>query len=275
MTEPAIDIYIGGGEEQRLASDVLKFSISRRTKARCRFHDMWKFSRSYHLPKDPAARPRTPFSFQRFLIPELCGYQQNALYLDSDMQVFQDIQLLWDIDLKDASCSGVKDKLGTKHFSVMKLNCAKCDWKIDEIISRLDSGSLSYEGLMFDLDLGQETVFTIPWHWNSIELFGADISLLHYSYMNLQPWISAENPLAPIWMSELFEALDDGFINLYNVEKDIELGFIRPGLAYQAQHRVADPKLLPREVLATDKSFVAPHMQSHGPWWSARRGFKK
>ena len=48
-------------------------------------------------PATPANRPRTPFSFQRFLIPELCGFKGRGIYVDSDMQVFEDIRGLWKV----------------------------------------------------------------------------------------------------------------------------------------------------------------------------------
>jgi Glycosyl transferase family 8 len=46
-------------------------------------------------PKDPRQGKRTGFSFARFAIPELAGYQGRALYLDADMLVFNDLAFLW------------------------------------------------------------------------------------------------------------------------------------------------------------------------------------
>ena len=60
------------------------------------------------MPLAVENRPRTPFSFQRFLIPELCGYSGKAIYLDADMQVFRDIRELWNYDFSGCDLQTVR-----------------------------------------------------------------------------------------------------------------------------------------------------------------------
>ena len=53
-------------------------------------------------PRARRNRARTPFSFAWFAIPELCGHAGRAIYLDSDMLVFGDINELESMPFSDA-----------------------------------------------------------------------------------------------------------------------------------------------------------------------------
>ncbi len=50
-------------------------------------------------PRDQRNRPRTGFSFSRFLIPALAGHRGRAVYMDSDMLVFGDVAELAEVPL--------------------------------------------------------------------------------------------------------------------------------------------------------------------------------
>src|SRR5438093_12749241 len=103
------------------------------------------------MPRDARNRPRTPFSFQRFLIPALAGYRGRAIYLDSDMQVFKDMRALWTLPFMGADLlviSEPKDSGRRPQFSVMVLNCDSLHWDLREIVRGLDEGQLTYEELM-------------------------------------------------------------------------------------------------------------------------------
>jgi hypothetical protein len=93
------------------------------------------------LPKDPENLPRTPFSFQRFLIPEVVGYKGRAIYLDADMQVFKDIRSLWMRPFNGAEILAVEEPVETgrrPQFSVMVLDCDSLNWKVREIVCAAD-----------------------------------------------------------------------------------------------------------------------------------------
>jgi len=56
------------------------------------------------LSQTPLTRPReefqsTEFSFSRFLVPWMCGYEGKAIFMDSDMICMTDICELWDLPL--------------------------------------------------------------------------------------------------------------------------------------------------------------------------------
>src|SRR5262245_39672731 len=87
-------IFVGTDESQMVACRVLEHSIRKHTSRPVEVVPMLNVP--VPTPRDPANRPRTGFSFSRFLIPKLCGYKGRALYLDADMQVFADVAELFD-----------------------------------------------------------------------------------------------------------------------------------------------------------------------------------
>ena len=49
----------------------------------------------FNRPRDP--KQSTDFSFTRFLVPHLCGYEGWALFADCDILVREDLARLWDL----------------------------------------------------------------------------------------------------------------------------------------------------------------------------------
>src|SRR3954451_5303347 len=86
---PTLRIFVGTDDSQIVAHEVLEYSIRKHTSRPVEFVPMHNID--LPLPRDPAQRPRTGFSFYRFLIPSLCGFKGRAIYLDADMLVLSDI----------------------------------------------------------------------------------------------------------------------------------------------------------------------------------------
>jgi hypothetical protein len=216
-------------------------------------------------PQDPKNYARTPFSFQRFLIPQVRGHQGRAIYLDSDMQVFSDIRALWTLPMEGAQVLAVgdtKDASRPPQFSVMLMDCESLDWDVRAIVDRLDNGSLDYPGLMRRMAVAERIRPVIPPEWNSLEHFEQGrTALLHYTDMPTQPWVSTVNPLGYLWMRELFDAVDAGAIEAGLIERHIAQSYIRPSIAYQLEHRLEDPLLLPRKALELDRNFEPPYQR--------------
>jgi len=149
-----VRVYVAATEAQMLAVKVLEYSIRKHASLTVQVSALHLSGIEIPSPAKPENRPRTPFSFQRFLIPSLTGYQGRAIYLDSDMQVFQDIRRLWNVSLEDADLLAVQEPGSTgrrPQFSVMVLNCASLRWDIEEIVQSLNEGGLTYESLMYDM----------------------------------------------------------------------------------------------------------------------------
>lgn len=265
--ESPIRVYVATMEEQMLSVKVLEYSIRKNASVTTEVIPMHESNIDIPQPRKSANWPRTPFSFQRFLIPQMAGYKGHAIYLDSDMQVFTDIRELWSYDMGDNELLSVaSEKEGSRRpqHSVMLLNCNKLKWNIADIVDSLDAGRLTYKRLMYKMEIVENQEARIPATWNSLEKYiSGKTKLLHYTDMNTQPWVFAKHPFGYIWVRELLEAIDTGFISREFVLDHVKKGWIRPSLAYQVENRIEDAFLLPQHVLDLDKNYSPPYHQLH------------
>jgi hypothetical protein len=265
-----IRVYVATTEAQMLAVKVLEYSIRKHASMSVEVFPMHVGGVDIPRPKDEKNWPRTPFSFQRFIIPELAGYKGRAIYLDSDMQVFKDIKDLWVLPFNDAQVLAVREPKATgrrPQFSVMLLDCEHLDWKIQDIVNQLDTGELNYDSLMYDMAVAKSIRPDINNVWNCLERYDEDeTALLHYTDMSSQPWVSRNNPLGYLWFRDLFEAIDDGFISPEYVKEHVNLGYVRPSLWYQVEHRIEDSFLLSKAAKRLDTGYKAAFttIHSHG-----------
>jgi hypothetical protein len=264
-----VRVYVGSQDAQMVPVKVLEYSIRQRTEMAVEIFPLHHAGIEFPLPKDVRNRPRTPFSFQRFFIPQLAGYRGRAIYLDSDMQVFRDIRELWSLPFDGADLLAaweLADSGRKPQFSVMLLNCEALLWDLNEMVAALDRGELTYETLMYEMKVARHIRAAIEPHWNSLERYeSGTTSLLHYTDMTRQPWVSRDNPLGYLWVRELIEAVDRGFLSRDLVEAHVREEFLRPSLLYQLDHRIEESANLPASALALDARFVPPYkrMSAH------------
>jgi hypothetical protein len=247
LVEP-IRVFVGVERADLLAARVLEHSIKANTKHPVRFIPMLDVK--VPMPVKRRNRPRTGFSFCRFLIPELCRYEGRAIYLDSDMQVFGDIAELWNAPLGDHSVLCTTQDTppaawkngGPFHsgpqMSVLLLNCSKLKWNIDEIVRGLDEEDYTYEQLMFDLCIveREELGTHLPIEWNHLERFEPGTTkLLHYTVVPTQPWKNDDNSLLGRWMEGFESAVAAGAISLEEVEQFVGEGLAKESLAARAR----------------------------------------
>jgi len=269
-----VRVYIGATESEMLPVKVLEYSIRKHASMTIAAAPLHRSGIHIPLPRDPSRQPRTPFSFQRFLIPALTEYRGRAIYLDSDMQVFKDVRSLWTLPLRGADLLTVgepKPSSRRPQFSVMVLNCETLRWDIDAIVRALDDGELSYEQLVYEMRLANNIRADIAPEWNALERFSPrETALVHYTDMTTQPWVSQANPLGYLWMGDLIEAIDLGAIAMDFVKQEVAAAHVRPSLVYQLEHRIRDSLLLPGKARRLDRNFVPPYhsLPNHGghPW---------
>jgi len=269
-----IRIYLGTQIEQTLATAVLSYSVGRRTAHPVQIEPLYEAVSAANIsiptPADPALKPRTPFTFQRFAIPELCQYQGRAIYLDSDMLVFRDINELWQQPFEKAgepeadllSVPEPPSSHRAPQYSVMLLNCAQLKWRADQLVRALERRSWTYKEFVLEMSPAAVKRADLPLGWNDLERYEATrTALLHYTDMPYQPWLSVSNPLAPLWCQELLCAVADGAIARQMVQENSERGWVRPSLLTQIDQGICDPKQLPEKVLQRDRhTFTPPHI---------------
>lgn len=228
-----IRVFVGTDESQMVAAGVLEHTLRKSTRRPLEVTPLCGLP--VPMPQDPRNRPRTPFSFARFLIPSLCGYQGRAIYLDADMIVFRDIAQLFDLPFGGARVLCTRQERTPPGFkagrqmSVLLLDCSRLDWKAEEVVAGLDRGAYSYEQLMGDLCIVPpgEIAETIPPEWNCLEHFEqGSTALLHYTELPRQPWRNGQNPLRWLWIQCFDEALKAGFLRPEEVEQAIARGYM-------------------------------------------------
>ena len=252
QADETIRVFVGVDRTQILALRVLEHSIKRHTTANVQITPMLDLPIA--LPKDPNNFPRTGFSFTRFCIPELAGYQGKAIYMDADMQVFKDIRGLWNMpfdgahiilqDEQDAMHRPNGERERKRQSSVMLLDCNQLKWQINDIINDLDAGKYGYRDLMNQLCIvdNDKIAHRLPLKWNHLDAYDQDTSLTHYTEMQLQPWLSTKHPLVELWFSEIRLMLDEGVLTWQEIEDDIKAGYLRPSLIRDIKHGHQLPK---------------------------------
>lgn len=253
--EEPVNVYVGCEPPQALAARVLEHSILRHTNHPVRIKRL-----DQCVSREKSSVPgRTPFSMQRFWIPELNQFQGTAVYLDSDMLVYHDIRELLSLRNPDAAVSSAGVRPGSDRrpqYSVMVIDCKRARWDAD-LIQRL--ASKEYESTMFQFEFEPSKDMCLPHQWNSLEYLDADTRLVHFTDMDRQPWIATDNALTPKWMDALFAAMADKFVSFDELVQDVQRGWIRPGLLWQAEYGERDPQRLPRKQRMLDSLFTPPH----------------
>jgi hypothetical protein len=223
---------------------ILEFSIKKHTPMSVEVQLI--DDRDVPVPEDPRSRSRSGFSFSRFKIPSLCGYRGRAIYMDADMQVFTDLTRLWTWEMEEtdvAYCQQPVERGRPPQYSVMLMNCAGLKWNVAEIVQGLDAERFTYEQLMGSLCIVPENrkKMALPFEWNSLEyLEEGKTCLIHYTDMPTQPWVSNSNPYAHVWYQALREAVQEGFLSIDDLYKEIDAGHVSPELPRWAG--LPDPK---------------------------------
>lgn len=277
LQQEPVRVFVAATPAEWLPMRVLEFSIKETTSLPVEVSAIYTFSRVIPMPIAIENRPRTPFSFQRFLIPELCGFSGKAIYLDADMQVFWDIRDLWNYDFAGCDLQTVREaqKGRRGQFSVMLLDCKALGWNIDQIVAALDAGELDYAALMYEMRVAKKIGTDISPEWNSLERYNPEKTrLLHYTDMNTQPWISTVNPLGHLWVDCLQRALQVGFISREELQREVISGHVRPSLLAQIDANLDASVVLPASMQKLDRKFVPPYRSllsgKSRPWTSLR-----
>jgi hypothetical protein len=194
-----IRVFIGHDVREEAAFHVLSHSIQRRASepvsiAPVRLSQldglMWR--KRHNLQS-------TDFSFSRFLVPHLAGFEGWALFMDCDMLMLEDIAALWALrDDRYAVMCVHHDHVpseDTKFLeqtqtvyekknwsSVMLLNCARCTALTPDYVNTA-SGLELHRFLWLE---GDHLIGEIPHRWNHLVDYDppppvSEISNLHYT----------------------------------------------------------------------------------------------
>lgn len=151
-----LKVFIGYDSRQPLAFNVAAFSVLRTASVPVAITAL----RADTLPIKRFGL--TEFTFSRFLVPWLCGYQGDAVFMDSDVLVRSDIKELFDIGARQGSIdiAVMQEQDKFEWPSVMYFNCAShgCTKLTPDYVNDKEHNPL---GLSWATSLGK-----LPPEWN-------------------------------------------------------------------------------------------------------------
>lgn len=192
-----VRVFVGYDADEALAFSVFAHSVHRRASLPVSVQPVMlsQLKAAFDRPRDPLQS--TAFSFSRFLVPWLCGFEGWALFCDGDMICQADIAELW--ALRDGRCKVQVVKRETqacspKKFldrpqsayprknwsSVMLFNCARCQVLTPEYVATAPGLDLhGFSWIENAADIG-----ALPAGWN--HLVGVDApdgaaKIVHYT----------------------------------------------------------------------------------------------
>ena len=197
-----IRVFIGYDAVEAVAFGVLAHSINARASQPVQVAPVMleQLRGVYRRERNPLQS--TDFSFSRFLVPYLCGFEGWAVFMDCDMLMRADIAELW--KLRDERYAvqlvkhvhvpreetkflgAVQTKYEKKNWSsVMLMNCARCTELTPDYVNRATGLELhQFKWLGNDALIG-----AIPPAWNHLVGYDApsrDAKLVHYTLGG--PW---------------------------------------------------------------------------------------
>ena len=167
-------VFVGFDPREAAAYHVCCQSIIENTKAHVSFHPI----------RGDMRDGSNAFTYARFLVPYLCGFNGTALFLDGDMLVRGDIADLFALARLDRGCQVVKHDYKTKHpvkylgnknedyprknwSSVILWNCGYFPNRalIPDFVNGRDGSYLHRFGWLLDDQIGE-----LPAEWNHLTM---------------------------------------------------------------------------------------------------------
>ena len=213
-----IRVFIGYDSRETVAYGVLAHSINARATEPVAITPVMLSQLQSVFRREKNPLQSTEFSFTRFLVPWMCGYEGWALFMDCDMLMREDVAKLWKlrddrhavqvvkhehVPKEDTKFLGsVQTKYPKKNWSsVMLMNCAKCTALTPDYVNQASGLELH----QFKWLGNDELIGEIASGWNHLAGYDAprrDASLVHFTIGG--PWFDEyrETEYASEWFAE-------------------------------------------------------------------------
>lgn len=239
-------VFIGSGEASVLERKTLIYSIRKNTPGPVKIH---VFNGTHNTVETEGAEPMlapmplrakyqnvTEFSNYRFLIPQLCGFQGRAIWLDSDMVCFGDLHELFDAPMNGAHLLAKPFAGGGDRWelSAALFDCSKCRFDLEQYVEQMSQGLFNYNDLQQLTPTFRQhhplAVGAIDARWNVLDQRDNETRLIHYTNLNTQPWKFRGHRHGRVWFRYFQEAQDAGLISAADVDTAIRRGYVRSDL---------------------------------------------
>jgi hypothetical protein len=203
-------IFIGWDSRFPEPADVLAHSLRQHSSIPLDIHYLKLPELRLNRLYDPLAS--TEFTYSRFLVPNLCGYQGTALYLDSGMLCLADVIEVAQLDMANYSLRVVKHNykpvatvkmngaVQTSYprknwSSMMLLNCERLTlWSKDVVETATGAYLHRFQ------DIPDNQIGDIPNTWNTLDTLDPATKLIHWTSGG--PWLEQTRncPHAEKWL---------------------------------------------------------------------------
>ena len=209
-------VFIGYDPRERVAVNVLTDSLQACSSRPLLIAEVRLDQLDGVYSRDRHPKQSTDFSFSRFLVPWLTGYQGWALFIDGDMLCLGDLAELWALRDEQYAVQVVKHvhaceqglkfqgrpqtPYGRKNWSsLMLFNCARCTALTPEFVNSASGLELHQFGWLRDGEIGE-----LPMAWNvlvGVQPIPAEPKLLHFTLGG--PWFDdcLQVPAAERWLA--------------------------------------------------------------------------
>lgn len=243
MNQP-IRVFIGSGEASLVERKVLIYSLQKHTQ---RSLDIYVLNGTHNAiernDQDPFLAPMslkvkyqnvTEFSLYRYLIPQICGYEGRAIYLDSDTICLTDIAELFEVDLGKNDFLAKRETNEAWGLSVMLIDCKKCQFDLERYCFEIEQNYYTYTNFTqmnpAFLKCHPFTIAELDPNWNVFDFHNSETKLVHYTNLYTQPWKSHNHPFGQLWFQYFYEALDAEFLTERDIELSILRSYVRPDI---------------------------------------------
>lgn len=205
---------MGYDSREDIAYQVLKYSIEKNAKKPMEIIplklDELVARHGFRRTQDPLQS--TEFTYTRFLTPYLCGFKGNALFMDCDMLCLEDLNEIFELNMKPYALRVVKHdqrptttvkmdgKVQTSYprknwSSFMLLNCEKLEVWTKEAVETMPPRWLHRFEPIPDEQIGD-----LPNTWNVLDRYDTYTKLIHYTEGG--PWFEnyKDHPYGDYWL---------------------------------------------------------------------------
>ena len=190
-------VFIGYDPSQHLSFEVLRYSLEKHATEPIDVQPIDAEKLDFERPGDPLAS--TPFTYTRFLVPYLMGYEGTGLFMDSDMLALGDVSELFHLpmdglalrvrqhDYNPSETVKMGGKTQTQYprknwSSLMLMNCAELGaWSKEAVETQSGAWLHRFEPIP-DGQIGD-----LSPEWNVLDHMTGPTKLLHYTSGG--PWL--------------------------------------------------------------------------------------
>jgi lipopolysaccharide biosynthesis glycosyltransferase len=206
----SLRIYIGFDSREAECSDILAYSLRAHSSIPLDIHYLDLRQLDFDRAQDPLQS--TEFTYTRFLVPHLCGYEGKAIFMDCDMLCLGDIAELDALDMtgyalrvvqhdyRPAATTKMDGKAQTVYprknwSSLMLMNCARLGLWTKRVVETQSGAYLHRFQDIPDAEIGE-----LPKTWNTLDWMDENTKLIHYTSGG--PWFEEcrDHPYGAVWL---------------------------------------------------------------------------